>query len=356
VIHFIQEINMHMKIKLIALLLASTSIMAHADYADENKNEDSRSTSFALIGDVPYSAVEATKFDRVIDRINLDNDVRFVVHMGDIKSGSSICDDATYTARFNQYQKLRAAFVYTPGDNEWTDCHRPAAGKFNPLERLQKIRQIFYPQPGFSTGQRPIKLTTQNTFTGYQTFVENSLWSRGGATFAMVHVVGSNNNLDPWLGIDASDSYATPRADRIAEFTVRENASIAWLETIFAEAQRKNSAGIFISMQADPNFELKATDVQRQGFNRFLTKLKDLTIAFKKPVVLAHGDSHFFRIDKPMVADTLDAGKDQMLENFTRVEGFGTPNVHWVKVSVNARDPNVFMFEQKLIEENRFSR
>jgi hypothetical protein len=347
---------MRTTIKLIPLLLASTALFAYADYSDDNKNDDTHSTSFALIGDVPYNAIEATKFDRVIDRINQDKDVRFVVHMGDIKSGSSVCDDTTFLSRFNQYQKIHTSFIYTPGDNEWTDCHRPAAGKFNPVERLQKIRQIFYPQPGFSTGQRPIKLTTQNTFTGYQNFVENSLWSRAGALFATVHVVGSNNNLDPWLGIDASDSYAAPRADRIAEFTARENAAIAWLETVFHEAQRKNSAGIFISMQADPNFELKATDVQRQGFNRFLTTLKNLTIAFKKPVVLAHGDSHFFRIDKPMVADTLDAGKDQLLENFTRVEGFGTPNVHWVKVNVNARDPNVFKFEQKLIEENRFNR
>ncbi|MGB9149180.1 MAG: metallophosphoesterase family protein [Burkholderiales bacterium] len=349
---------MFRKGKCIALLMASVSIFAQADPLDDT-NDDSRSArpvSFALIGDVPYSAIEATKFDRVIDRINQDKDVRFVVHMGDIKSGSSTCDDATYVTRFNQYQKLRAPFIYTPGDNEWTDCHRPAAGKFNPLERLQKIRQIFYPNPGYSTGQRTMRLTTQSTYTGYQTFVENSLWSRGGATFAMVHVVGSNNNLDPWLGIDATDSYTTPRADRLAEFTERENAAIAWLETIFAEAQIKNSAGVFVSMQADPNFELKATDQQRLGFNRFLNKLRDLTVAFKKPVVLTHGDSHFFRIDKPMVADTLDAGKDQMLENFTRVEGFGTPNVHWVKVNANARDPNVFMFEQKLIDENRFAR
>lgn len=349
---------MFRKVKCIALLMASVSIFAQADSLDHT-NDDSgsaRPVSFALIGDVPYSAIEAAKFDRVIDRINQDKDVRFVVHMGDIKSGSSNCDDATYVTRFNQYQKLRAPFIYTPGDNEWTDCHRPAAGKFNPLERLQKIRQIFYPNAGYSTGQRTMRLTTQSTYTGYQTFVENSLWSRGGATFAVVHVVGSNNNLDPWLGIDATDSYTAPRADRLAEFTERENAAIAWLETIFAEAQIKNSAGVFVSMQADPNFELKATDQQRLGFNRFLNKLRDLTVAFKKPVVLTHGDSHFFRIDKPMVADTLDAGKDQMLENFTRVEGFGTPNVHWVKVNVNARDPNVFIFEQKLIDENRFAR
>jgi hypothetical protein len=201
-----------------------------------------------------------------------------------------------------------------------------------------------------------MRLTTQNTLTRFQDFVENAIWSRGGATFAMVHVVGSNNNLEPWLGIDATDSYANPRADRIAEFTARENAAIAWLDSIFNEAQRKNSAGVFIAMQADPLFEIKATDQQRLGFNRFLTKLRDLTIAFKKPVVLAHGDSHYYRIDKPMLADTQDAGKDQMLENFTRAEGFGTPNVHWVKVSVNTQDPNVFRFEQRLIDENRFVR
>ncbi|MEU6787396.1 hypothetical protein ABZ912_50105 [Nonomuraea angiospora] len=31
-------------------------------------------------------------------------------------------------------------FVLTPGDNEWTDCHRTAAGGYAPTERLDAVR------------------------------------------------------------------------------------------------------------------------------------------------------------------------------------------------------------------------
>ena len=42
--------------------------------------------------------------------------------------------------------------VLTPGDNEWTDCHRVAAGEYQPLERLAKLREVFYPVPGMTIG------------------------------------------------------------------------------------------------------------------------------------------------------------------------------------------------------------
>jgi hypothetical protein len=38
--------------------------------------------------------------------------------------------------------------------------------------------------------------------------------------------------------------------------------------------------------------------------------------------------------------------------NFTRVETFGSPDVHWVRTSVDARDPEVFTFQPEIIEEN----
>ena len=36
------------------------------------------------------------------------------------------------------------------------------------------------------------------------------------------------------------------------------------------------------------------------GYVAFLTKLRSLTIEFGKPVVYVHGDSHYFRVDKPL--------------------------------------------------------
>lgn len=311
--------------------------------------------SFALLGDVPYGASEEPKFDQVIDAINATPSVRFVVHTGDVKQGSERCDDAVFQKRFDQYQRFGTAFIVTPGDNDWTDCHRANNGGYLPTERLVRFRQIFYPQPGMTTGARPFAVTTQAVQPAHENYVENVLWGFAGTTMATLHVVGSNNNLDPWNQIDPGDSYATPRPDRLAEFMAREAAALAWIDTVFDHAAATSSAGVMIAMQANPNFDLAPSAQQRQGFNRVLERLGQRAQAFGKPVLLAHGDSHYFRLDKPLQRP-LPGGGSAMLENFTRVENFGSPSVHWVEVSVDPRDPEVFRVLPHIVPANVFAR
>ena len=62
--------------------------------------------------------------------------------------------------------------------------------------------------------------------------------------------------------------------------------------------------------------------------------------------MLVHGDSHYFRIDKPLVR------QGALIENFTRVETFGPPDVHWVRATVDPGNPMVFVFEQRIVPEN----
>ncbi|MFT3857579.1 MAG: hypothetical protein QM742_08815 [Aquabacterium sp.] len=313
--------------------------------------------SFALIGDTPYGAALEPKFDRVIADINAHHErVRFVLHTGDIKSGSERCDDDLLQHRFNQFQQLRMAFILTPGDNEWTDCHRSNNGGYLPTERLARLRQIFFAEPGISTGGRKVRVQTQAWQAGHEAFVENTMWPFGGALIGTVHVVGSNNDLAPWNQIDPGDTVNTPRADRLAEFQAREAANLAWIDRIFDEAERSRAAGVLIAMQANPNFELAPSHPERKGFNAIIDKLTARAIAFRKPVVIAHGDSHYFRVDKPLNGPTSDNSGAQMLENVTRVENFGSQHVHWVEVEVDARDENVFRFRPHLIEANRFAR
>ena len=110
------------------------------------------SFAFALIGDMPYGAVRETPFARVVAEVNRDNDIDFVMHAGDIKAGSERCDNELILHRFGLYQTFQRPFVYTPGDNEWTDCHRVNNGQYNPLERLAFLRTVFFPQIGQATG------------------------------------------------------------------------------------------------------------------------------------------------------------------------------------------------------------
>lgn len=294
---------------------------------------------FALIGDAPYAVADYPKFDREIDVINDSRRVQWVLHVGDIKTGSSPCSDELFSARFETFQRFERPFVLTPGDNEWTDCHRAPAGGYAPLERLARLRQIFYPQPGLTLGQRPMRVDSQSSRPGFEEFVENVRWTRANVVFAGLHIVGSNNGLAPFAGRTVADD----------EEVVRRNAAnLAWLRETFAVAAERRSPGVFLFMQANPGFEAAPDSPERRGFEDFLLELERQVVAFGKPVVLAHGDSHYFRVDKPLNSSITG----RMIENFTRVETFGSANVHWLRVAVNPRDSEVFQVRQEIIPDN----
>ena len=336
-------------------MLTAAVLLSLAAHAGADDHHPHGSGSFALIGDVPYGVAVEAKFDNVIESINTAPHVRFVVHTGDVKAGSERCDDALLQKRFNQFQTLRDGVIVTPGDNDWTDCHRTNNGNYLPTERLAKFREIFYPVAGMTTGERRFPVRTQAAMAGFEDYVENMMWGFNGAMMATVHVVGSNNGLDPWNQIDPADSYAAPRPDRLAEVQAREAAALVWIDEVFAQADARKAAGVMIAMQANPNFDLPAADPQRLGFNKVLERITQHAVAFGKPVLLAHGDSHYFRVDKPLAGPVKPSGS-QMLENVTRVENFGAQNVHWVEVFVNPRDPNVFRVEPHIVKDNLFAR
>jgi hypothetical protein len=133
-------------------------------------------------------------------------------------------------------------------------------------------------------------------------------------------------------------------------------------------AKAKRSAAVMLITQADPGFDdsdatrapvrdpktLAETDGQPDGYQEYLSALRDETVAFRRPVAYVHGDSHYFRIDKPLQ----DSG-GRRLENFTRVETFGdhqengNNDVHWLKVTVNPRSREVFSHEPQIVPGNR---
>ncbi|MFM2124767.1 MAG: hypothetical protein RL328_1218, partial [Acidobacteriota bacterium] len=86
----------------------------------------------------------------------------------------------------------------------------------------------------------------------------------------------------------------------------------------------------------------------------FLLALRTEVVAFEKPVAYVHGDSHYFRVDKPFLDAT---GK--RLENFTRVETFGnnaangTNDVQWIKVLVDPKSREVFAYQPQIVPANR---
>lgn len=293
--------------------------------------------NFALIGDQPYTASQEAQFANLLNAINATNEILFVIHDGDFKSGSSPCSDTLFESRRNQFNTLKKPLVFLFGDNEWTDCHRSGG---DPLERLDKLRELFT-AGNESLGKKTMPLMRQSKNPDYSKFRENVMWQRLGVVFIGLNIVGSNNNRPTHL---------TPGGVVVGnqvEYEERNAATIVWLHQAFAIAKNNNGRGVMVIMQANPYDNPLAVPEDGDGFAEFMAALRDETIAFGKPVVLVHGDSHYLRIDKPMRRTNGTA-----IENFTRVETFGQPDVHWLRATVDTADPNIFSFRQEIVKEN----
>jgi hypothetical protein len=338
-----------------ALLCAAAIVPAHAD--DGRDDGDRGSYAIGLWGDLPYNDVQAASgVPNLIDDMNSQR-LAFSVHDGDLKAGSGIagsttpttCSDALYFQALRILNSLNAPAMFTPGDNDWTDCDRPANGGFSSLERLNFERSLFFSTP-FSLGLRKLRQEVAPA-----PFVENRRWTYRGVMYVTLNVQGSCNNL--------CDTGPDP-----AEFAQRNAANIAWLHESFAKARASGVAGVMIVAQADPGFDasdakrtstrnprtLVETDGLPDGFVDYLVALRDEVIAFQRPVAYVHGDSHYFRIDRPLLDS---AGR--RLENFTRVETFGdnaangNNDVQWLKVLVDPGSREVFAYQAQIVPGNR---
>jgi hypothetical protein len=275
---------------------------------------------FVVMGDMPYELpADFARFDRVL-RASESSGPAFLVHVGDIKSGQTVCSDAHFETVFGMFEAVAAPVIYTPGDNEWTDCHRPSNGGMDPLERLAKLRQIFF-RDSNSLGRTRLPLLRQSADPSLARYVENARWSMRGVVFASIHVVGSNNN----------------RLRGGAEYSERNAANLAWIRAAFAEAERTAARGLVLFAHANPAFGRADSD-PRSGFQDFLRLLAEATEAFGKPVVLVHGDTHTYRVDRPLKSPTTR----ETLLNFLRVEVFGAPSLHAVRISVDPANPSLF--------------
>lgn len=289
---------------------------------------------FGLIGDLPYDPEEEAKFSALIAAMN-QADLAFVVHDGDLKSGGALCSDQVFAQRRELLQTSVHPLILIPGDNDWTDCHRENNGGYDPIERLAKLREMFFANQ--SLGQQRMRLTQQSEQPQYRPFQENVRWSRSNILFVGLHVVGSNNNFG-----------RTPAMD--AEYVERNAADLAWMQQSFQMAKDRQMAAIVLIIQANPRFDLPADNPERTGFNEFIAALETETLNFDhRPVVLVHGDSHYFRIDKPLMGSQ----SNRRIENLTRVETFGSPDVHWVRAIVDPADSDLFRFEPEIVDQNR---
>jgi hypothetical protein len=319
---------------------------------------------FALIGDMPYTRAQAVEYRRTLAALNAA-ELAFVAHIGDFQfdarpynNNPSLADmpcvEENYQAVFESFQSVRHALVLTPGDNDWSDCAPLKARKVDVLELLERLRARFYPE-GRSLGQRPMDVVSQSSDPRFSRYRENLRWRRGDVVFVTLHIVGSNDNTGQGAGTDA-------------EQAERKQANIAWLRAAFAAAA--DARGLVILTQANPGFENFWPDAAKTryflpfiargqplpkpatAYGDYVREIGEALEGYRKPVAFLHGDTHLFRIDKPLYS----AKTGRAFENFTRVETFGWPDTHWVRVTVDPADPQLFRFKPEIVPENAASR
>lgn len=292
---------------------------------------------FVALGDMPYKLPDDTaRVDRLIAAINRAKPA-FSIHIGDIKSGSSSCADATLAAELARFQTFEQPLVYTPGDNEWTDCHRQAAGKFDPRERLAKVRELFFAKPDQSLGKTSLPVETQaKTMPAHAKYIENARFWKNDVLFVTVHVVGSNNGFE------------TREKEAALEYFERNAANVAWLDASFTVARATGAKAMVIAMQANM-YDIKQKWPEMPSASGYIDTVKAIERGAKalgKPILLIQGDEHELEIQSFMGTNY------KRVPNVLRLQVMGADLVHAVRVIVDPESPGVFGFVPLIVPEN----
>ena len=349
-----------------AALLAAALIpfAALADDAKSNKSSSADQLTLAVFGDWPYNQLLRDSARLLIDSVNSDHKVKLVLHVGDIHSGSMPCagaglnpvpagsNPAWNDGIFNLFEQFNDPVVYTPGDNEWTDCHKKKElSSGAPLNELASVRKLFFPNPGYTLGGYKKQVWTQaeafdRKHPGDAQFVENVIWEDERVVFVTLNLPGSNND-----GLSWTEPFTNEPA-RAAEAAQRTLADIRWLDAAFDQAEEEGAKAVLIGLQAnmwDPDALVPGGD-GLSNYTIFVHELAQRSVRFGRPVLLINGDSHVFGVDQPLSNPNSATGVihgTQAVPNLTRitVQGSTSAPAEWLRLTVDPHSPQVFSWE-----------
>jgi hypothetical protein len=97
-------------------------------YSTGNERLQSRGDRDVPYGLTPTDNSQSLLNPSLISALNADPDSSLVLHVGDIHSGKQFCTMAYDNSIANDWKALKKPMLYTPGDNEWSDCHKSGEG------------------------------------------------------------------------------------------------------------------------------------------------------------------------------------------------------------------------------------
>ena len=123
-----------------------------------------------------------------------------------------------------------------PAGSDWTEC-KNSAGRSNAIERLNRIRELFYGEPD-TLGARKLALTRQSISPRFRSYAENAHWSVGKVLYATVNMPANNNHY-------------LNEAGRNSEYEDRLVANRFWLNRLFAIATRDKLEALVLFSEGD---------------------------------------------------------------------------------------------------------
>jgi len=217
------------------------------------QNLISQTTTFYVIGDVPYTDQQAVELMGQIK--NLPKDAEFLVHVGDLRSAGSICRREEYSSVASTLRLSHVPVFVILGDNDWNDCP-------NPQEGLEHWNAEFL---GFESRfwDHSFAISTQ---PGRQ---ENFSFQHKGTLFIGLNLVGGTVlSMNEWI-------------DRLS-------SQVNWTKTLIRSyvAEISPQTGrVVIFGHADPTIK------HQRFFNPLRIFIKD-ELENSVPILYVNGDGH----------------------------------------------------------------
>ena len=301
--------------------LAKTNNIELSDNLNGLKSTFSSSKKSDFLKIISFGDIELKNIDGLLNLNNLE-DFSLIVHVGDIIDYWSPCTDSKTDYQRDLINNLNIPVLYTPGDNEWRDCINVAKGHTYNLERLAYIRETFFSM-NKTLGGNPSIVENQR-MRGYP---ENARLIKKNIAFITAHVVGSQNNLDPYS------------KENTLEYFNRDAANIDWITKSFE--RYKDASAYVVVIHADifnskkiplffiQNFglpDLETLEIEINPYEKFRNTLLELSNKYKKPVLVLHGNAHKFMAFKPMES------KSPFLHV---IQNFGYPDIKGIEIEIN---------------------
>jgi hypothetical protein len=288
---------------------------------------------FAVMSNALARPADENSVRQMLEAIGRERETSFIVYDGNLKGETEACRDSVYEARHELLDSSLKPVVLLPGEHDWVDCGQTRAGSYDPVERLDFLRQTFFGESE-SLGQSPMSLTRESGVARFRPFRENVRWQENGVAFIGLNAPSPNNHY-----LNAGG--------RNGEFEDRSVANGFWLEHAAEAARRSDMRAVVVILQGDPDFtryerrdrfawlRFSRGDQARDGFLELKRSLVRIAEAFRGPVLVIHGSETplpgGFRIDQPLRND-----RGAVVPNLTRIAiGLKKPQSQWLELHAN---------------------